>query len=253
MSEQFQNKPRVITVIQARMTSTRLPGKVMMEVCGKPMLALMVERLSRVLTLDGIVIATTVNATDDPIAALANELGVGSYRGSEENVLSRVVGAAQEYKADIVVRTTGDCPLIDPEIVNRVIEAYLNGDADYVTNTLERSYPIGMDVEVFSRAVLEEISERTSLAEDLEHVTPYLYKHPEIYRLQNVAVPMSLYDPALRLTLDTEDDLKLIRIILTALYPQNTAFTLDDVVDFIRTNPELRNLNDHVEHKWLRP
>lgn len=247
------HRPRIVVIIQARMTSSRLPGKVLKEVCGKPMLALMVERLQRVPTLDDIVIATTTNATDDPVLALANDLGVGCFRGSEENVLSRVLGAARAYTADIVVRTTGDCPLIDPEIVNQVITTFLEVKADYVSNTCVRTYPIGMDTEVFTRTALEDISQRTSAAADLEHVTPYFHKNPEIYRLQNVAAPAVFHDPTLRLTLDTADDFKLISEIFTALYLKHPNFTLGDILAFIRTNPDLRDLNDHVEHNWIRP
>jgi spore coat polysaccharide biosynthesis protein SpsF len=160
------------------MTSTRLPGNVLSLVAGKPMLELMVERLRFVRELDQIVIATTINLTDDVIEALARELGVGVWRGSEDDVLSRVVEAAKTHKADILVQLTGDCPLIDPRIVSRVIAEYRRAGADYVSNVLTRSYPIGMDTQVYAAAILEEVARRADEPRYHEHPSLYIYKQP---------------------------------------------------------------------------
>src|SRR5262249_10453488 len=152
---------RTVCTIEARMTSSRLPGKVLLEAAGKPLLAHMVERLRRARTLDAIVIATTEEAASDPIVALAEQLGVGCFRGGEEDVLARVLGAAQAYDAELIVETTGDCPLIDPEVVDLVVERFNEGGVDYCSNTLERTYPRGLDTQAFPTAVLAEVAELT--------------------------------------------------------------------------------------------
>mgnify|MGYP002009162215 CR=1 FL=1 len=233
------------------MTSTRLPGKVLKEACGKPMLSILAERLTRATTLDHIVIATTVNATDDPVADLARSLRLPCFRGDEHNVLSRYVGAARQENATTVVRITGDCPLIDPQIVDRVIEAHRVSGADYTSNTQQRTYPIGMDVEVFTQEALEQAGTEAADANEIEHVTPFIYRRPGRFHLHNVTAPAAETDPALRLTLDTAEDLELIIRVLAALYPEHPAFSLGDVLDLIGANPALRALNDHVPQKRI--
>lgn len=245
--------PRICATIEARMTSTRLPGKVLAPCLGKPMLELMVERVRRVPSLDGIIIATTTNRTDDPVAALAERLGVGCWRGSEEDVLTRVLEAARAHRVDVVVELTGDCPLIDPEIVERVIQEYRHAGADYVSNVLTRSYPIGMDTEVFATNVLEDVARRTDDPVDREHVSVYIYRHPEIYTLGNVAAPPRCERPRLRLTLDTTEDLQVIRSVFEALYPANPEFSLADVLAFLDRKPEISAINAHVQHRYVRP
>jgi spore coat polysaccharide biosynthesis protein SpsF len=243
--------PRIVATIEARMTSSRLPGKVLAEAVSKPMLELMIERVRRVAGLDQIVVATTVNATDDPVAALADRLGVGCWRGSEDDVLRRVLDAAHAHDADVIVELTGDCPLIDPAAVSQVIAAYLDGGADYVANILERTYPVGMDTQAFATAVLDDVARRTDDPVDHEHVSLFIYRHPELYRLRNVAAPPSLTRPELHLTLDTPDDLVLMRGVFEALYPSKTAFDLADVLALLDRSPELRLANAHVRRKTV--
>ncbi len=243
--------PRIVATIEARMTSSRLPGKVLMKAVGKPMLELMVERLKRVPSLDGIVIATTVNATDDPIVELAERLDIGCFRGSEDDVLIRVLDAARANNIDIIVETTGDCPLIDPEHVDLCIREYLQGGADYVSNVIERSYPIGMDTQVFATDILADVAARTDDASDHEHVSLYIYRHPEIYRLKNVTAPPGLSRPELALTLDTADDFDLIQRIFEGLYDNNPAFGLGDILEFVDRNPELLKINEHIRRKHV--
>ena len=199
-----------LVTIEARMRSSRLPGKVLKPIMGKPMLALMIERLQYARTIDGIVVATTVNASDDPIVKLADELEVGCFRGSEEDVLSRVLGVARHYRADVIVETTGDCPLIDPAIVDKVVSDYRIGGADFVSNTLEYSTPIGTDVRVFSTDSLAEIDGVSQDPADREHVSLYYWEHPEKYRLRNVKTEMPPEVRDLRLTVDTPEDLEMI-------------------------------------------
>ena len=178
---------RIIATVEARMTSSRLPGKVLLPACGKPMLALQVERLKQVKQLDDIVIATTTNNTDDPIVDLANKLNIGYFRGSEEDVLARVLLAAKSFKADIIVEILGDCPAIDPILISQCIDTYLNLDVDYVSNALKRTFPGGMVANVFSTAILNEVEETTR--EDKyarEHVSIAIYNQPNRYKLFNI-------------------------------------------------------------------
>jgi spore coat polysaccharide biosynthesis protein SpsF len=242
---------RTVCTIEARMTSSRLPGKVLLEAAGKPLLAHMIERLRRARTLDAIVIATTEEASSDPIVALAEELGVGCFRGSEDDVLGRVLGAARAHAAELIVETTGDCPLIDPGVVDLIVERFRDGGVDYCSNTLERTYPRGMDVQAFPFAVLEEVDRLTDDPADREHVSLYIYEHPERYELRSVRSERP-ETGELRLTVDTPDDLALIRAVFDELYPKDPAFGLDDILALLDARPDLAELNRHVEQKRVR-
>lgn len=241
--------PRTVATIEARMTSTRLPGKVLKEAVGKPMLELMIERLRRAPSLDGIVVATTANAADAPVAALAERLGVGVWRGSENDVLQRVLDAATHHGIDVIVETTGDCPLIDPAAVEDCIRVYRAAKVDYVSNVLERSYPVGMDTQVFATSILADVARRTNDPADREHVSLYIYRHPEIYSLRNAPAPPALARPDLALTLDTPEDYRLIGAVFETLYPKNPAFTLADVLALLDRRPEIAAMNAHVHRK----
>src|SRR3954464_13192916 len=203
----IQRMERVVATIEARMTSSRLPGKVLLPALGKPLLELMVERLKRCRHLDAIVIATTEDASSDPLEELASRLGIGCFRGSEDDVLARVLGAAQAYDAELIVETTGDCPLIDPATVDLVISRFHEAGVDYCANNLERTYPRGMDAQAFPTAVLAEVASLTDDPSDREHVSLYIYEHPERYRLRNVASDRP-ESAELRLTVDTAEDYK---------------------------------------------
>ncbi len=243
-----ENK-RIVATIEARMTSSRFPGKVLMEACGKPMLQHMIERLQRVPSLDGIVVATTGNDADVPIVNLAQRMGVGFFQGSEYDVLLRVLHSARAYDIDVIVEMTGDCPLIDPVLVEDCIRGYQVSGVDYVSNVLERTYPRGMDTQVFATEVLADVADRTVDPEDHEHVSIFIYSHPEIYSLKNMPGPPELTNPGLGLTLDTPEDLELIRRIFETLYPNNPNFTLADILAVLKDNPTLTELNAHVRRK----
>lgn len=238
--------PRICATIEARMTSSRLPGKVLADCVGKPILELMVERLKRVPSLDGIVIATTINREDDPVADLAARLGVACFRGSEHDVLDRVLKAAQASGIDIIVETTGDCPCIDPDVIESCIAAYRTAGVDYVSNVIERTYPVGMDTQVFATDLLSDVANRTDDATDREHVSRYIYHHPERYSLKNVVAPPSLTAPDIHVTLDTPEDLRLIRAIFEALYPTRPDFSLADILALLREYPALGAVNADV-------
>jgi spore coat polysaccharide biosynthesis protein SpsF len=235
-------------VTQARMTSTRLPGKVLIEVGGRPLLDLHLDRL--LASGHGVVVATTTNATDDPIASLASARGLPVWRGSEDDVLSRFAGAIREFSLDTVVRVTSDCPLIDGELVAAGIATYEQaGDPDlYVSNALTRTMPRGMDFEVFSGAALLEADSLAVAGPHREHVTPYLYENVS-GRVTLKNLPWLEDKSAYRVTLDTEDDLRLIR----ALIEEHGAAELDcaGIIAVLDEHPEVAAINAHVEQKKL--
>ena len=239
-------------MIQARMRSERLPGKVLLPVLGRPLLELMIERLRRVTLADDIMVATTDDPSCDPIAELAERLGVGVHRGSEVDVLGRVIDAARAAHAELIVETTGDCPLIDPATIDRVIASFLAADVDYCSNVLVRTYPRGMDVQVFPLTVLEEVNRLTTDPPDREHVSLYIYEHPERFRLLNVASGLDPDAAALRLTVDTPQDLSVVRVVFERLYHRQPDFDLADVLDLFRAEPELRELNATIRQKPVR-
>jgi spore coat polysaccharide biosynthesis protein SpsF len=244
---------RTIAIVEARMSSTRLPGKVLMPAAGKALLEHLVERLSRAKSLDEIVVATPSNHVDDPVVELAERLDVGCFRGSEDDVLSRVLGAAQAFRADVIAEITGDCPLIDPAIVELCVKRYFDAGVDYVSNVLEPSYPTGMATQVFSANTLKDVDRLTHDPSDREHVSLYIYSHPEKYKLLNLSAPPQHTRPKVRLTLDTAEDYRVIKAIFQALYPVNRGFGLDDILAFLDAHPEIAAINADVQQKPARP
>lgn len=239
---------KTVIISQARMTSTRLPGKVLKEVLGKPLLAYHIERLQKTKKADAVIVATTVNATDEPIVELCGRLNITCFRGSEDDVLSRYYHAAYEAQADIVVRVTSDCPLIDPVVVDKVIDTFTACDeCNYASNTLVRTYPRGMDTEVFSFVALEQAFKEAAALPEREHVTPYIYNHPEIYRLKNVLYRQD--ESRHRWTVDTDHDFVLIEKIIKELYPNKPDFALEDVLALFDRHPDWYYINAHVEQK----
>ena len=234
------------------MRSSRLPGKVLKPILGKPMLGLMIERVKRAKTIDGIVVATTVNPDDDPIVEMAEKFNVGYFRGSEEDVLARVLGAARHFEADVIVETTGDCPLIDPAIVDKVVSDYRMGGADFVSNNLVYSTPRGMDVRVFSTEKLAEIDMRTKDPADREHVSLYFWEHPEKYNLRNVVTDLPPEVANLRLTVDTLEDFQLIQSVFEALYVKEKIFPFADIINLFERIPELAQINQDIKQKPVR-
>ena len=233
------------------MASTRLPGKVLTSVMGKPLLEYQIERLQRVRRADDIIIATTMKNTEQPIVDLSERLGVKVFRGSEEDVLSRYFGAAQENRLDVVVRITADCPLIDPVVIDAVIGAYLDNaeNCDYVSNCLTRTFPRGMDTEVFPFRVLEKVYREAIGKPYREHVTPYIYVDNQRFRLLNVAFQRD--ESHHRLTVDTPADFILIERILETLYPIKPLFELEDVLALLIAHPNWVEINSQIEQKMI--
>lgn len=238
---------KICAIIEARMTSSRLPGKVLMDYCGKSNLEHIIERLSRSSYLDDVVVATTINQTDEKIIELCENKGIAYYRGSEEDVLLRVLDTAKSVEADIIVEITGDCPVIDWRHVDYLIEFYFEKKVDYVSNIIERSFPRGFDVQVFSTEILEKVNQMTQSPVDHEHVSLYIYTHPEIFTLANWFAPIHLNHPEIEITLDTQADYELIREIYEALYPQNIDFSSADIMALLAKDERLNKLAQKKE------
>lgn len=241
----------ILLVVQARMASTRLPGKSMAEVLGRPLLGYLLERLKRCSLVDQLVVATTNNPLDDVIVDYCTHVKIAVFRGSEENVLDRFWQAAKIFHAGSIVRITADCPLMDPKLVDSVIGEYLKSvpPCDYISSTLVRTYPRGMDVEVFSRKTLDIAAKEASLDSEKEHVTPFIYCRPERFILKGVNQQKD--DSGYRLTVDTYEDLELITRILENLYPRIPEFTLKDVMQLLEEHPEWGKINAHIKQKEL--
>jgi spore coat polysaccharide biosynthesis protein SpsF len=234
------------------MTSSRLPGKVLMPIAGKPALVHLVERLRRVRALDDIVVATTINATDDAIAEAMAGIGARCYRGSEDDVMGRVVEAAASAQADVIVEVTGDCILLAPEVIARAIEAYHGGGYDVVSNTWRLTYPQGADAQVFSWRSLADAAATTDDRAHREHVSLYFYEHPERYRILHLEAPAEFRAPHLRFQLDYPEDFEFIRAVYDELYAENPAFSLAEIFGLLARKPHLTRLNAHVTEKPVR-
>lgn len=248
--EKLQRNQKIVASIEARMTSSRLPGKVLMEATeGISMLEFMIERVRKAQLIDDLIVATTVNEADDPIVDICNRKGIKYFRGSEPDVLERVLGAHKSVSSDIIVELTGDCQLIDPKLIDQAIKLYLDNEFDYVSNCHVRSFPVGLDVQVFSRDLLEEVSERTSDKEDREHVSLFIYKSG-LYKLQEIIADGDLFWPDLRITLDDKGDYELLKVIIEYFYPRmGYDFSAEQVIHFLKENQDLLLLTKDVRVK----
>ena len=236
---------KVVAILQARCSSSRLPNKVLKPILGVPMILRQIERLQRCHNLQQLVVATSSEANDDALEMLCAKADLACYRGSLEDVLDRFYNAAKFHNATHIVRLTADCPLIDPDIVDGVIDCFFSESFDYVSNTLTPTYPDGLDVEVFSFEALESAWKQARLPSEREHVTPYLYNHPELFRTMNFAAEKDL--SALRWTVDNPEDFVCITKIYESLYPANAAFKTQDILEFLSKHPEFISINSHLE------
>jgi spore coat polysaccharide biosynthesis protein SpsF len=233
----------IVAIIQARMTSSRLPGKVLKPILGRPMLEFQIERLRRAHRIDRIVVATSTDSSDGPIAKLCDRLGVDCFRGSLNDVLDRFYRTALAFHATEIVRLTGDCPLIDPGLIDHLIACHLDGGYDYSTLSLEPTYPHGLDAEIVTFAALERAWAEAELTSDREHVTLYLYKRAKGIRLGSVKQDKD--QSSIRLTVDHPEDFAVVSRIFEALYPADQAFNTADVIAFLEAYPEVARLNAH--------
>ncbi len=239
-----ENPPvTTLAVLQARMTSTRLPGKVLLPVLDEPMMVRQIERIRRAQRIDDIVLATSTDPSDDVLVAVAGGLGLGVVRGPVDDVLQRFVMAVEAFEPDVVVRLTADCPLASPTVIDAVIERFVDTDVDYCSNTLTPTFPDGLDTEVVRAAVLLDVAKVSADPAEREHVTLGVYRRPERYLLGNFAGEPDL--SALRWTVDTADDLAFVTAVYEALYPTNPHFEMADVLALLERRPALSRTTAH--------
>ena len=238
-------------IIEARMGSSRLPGKVILNVNKIPMIILLIDRLCQVKAIDRIIVATTKDKNNDKLCQLLKKNKVNFFRGSEKNVLDRVLKSALKYKVKNIVQITGDCPLIDPEIVSQVISIHKNNRFDFVSNSTVRTYPDGMDVCVFSTKNLIKTSNLTKNKHDLEHVTLFMKRKNKLFKQCHIMAPQSLHLPKLGLTLDEERDYKLIKIIFKKFWKKRKNFSCLDIVKFLNSNSKIMQLNKLVKRNII--
>ena len=233
-----------LAIIQARTTSTRLPGKVLLKVLDIPIIIYILERVSKSKNLSKVILATSNDPTDDQLSSIVEKYGYPVFRGSLTNVLNRFYECAISEKASTVVRITGDCPLMDPALIDEILSYYKKSDFEYIGNSLDSynlTVPDGFDIEVFSTKVLDEANKKAILPSELEHVTPWM-------RNKNSKINWSHFNHRkrrdfYRVTVDDEKDFKLVKEIIEDLYPKNNLFSIDDVISFLKNNPSLANSN----------
>jgi len=238
---------KIVAIIQARMTSTRLPGKVLMDIEGKPMLWHLIERLKRSKRLNGIILAIPDTKENDTLEKYAQNNNIRYFRGSEEDVLSRYYEAAKKFGVDIIVRITSDCPLIDPQIVDNIIEKHLRTGADYTSNAIKRTFPRGLDAEVFNFIVLETAHKEAKDQSDKEHVTLYIRNNSQIFNLADVMGDIDY--SGMRWTVDEASDLDFVREIYKRLYRSDKIFFTNDIITILKKYPKLEDINKSVKQK----
>lgn len=239
----------VVAIIQARNGSTRLPGKIFLPLNDKPILLHVFNRLKTTNNIDKIVIATTTEKDDDKVEDFCSENSIDFIRGSSDDVLSRYYHAATKYKADTIVRITSDCPLIDPIITDKIIESFFMTDADYMSNCIVRTFPRGLDTEVFSLHALTKAFHNANQKPEREHVTPFIYNNSNIFNVKNYIGDKDYSN--LRWTVDTKEDYELVKKIYNMLYPNKKIFLMNDILELINQQPDLLKINQHIEQKKL--
>jgi spore coat polysaccharide biosynthesis protein SpsF len=244
---------KVVASIEARMGSSRLPGKVLADICGRPALGRLVDRLRACRMVDDIVLATSVSPRDHALEDWGRSEGLVVYRGSEDDVLERVVGAHRFMGSDVVVEVTGDCPLLDPDVIDLGVETFFANECDVVTNARVSSYPQGADVQVFRTDALADVEARISDPVVREHVSLYFYEMPSEYRIIHLIADRSQHRPELRLQLDYPEDLAFAREVYTHLLPLHGAiFGVREILQLLDREPHLRCINADCMEKPLR-
>jgi spore coat polysaccharide biosynthesis protein SpsF len=245
--------PRIVASIEARMGSSRFPGKVLAPIGGQPALTHVARRLRRCRWLDGIILATTAAPADDVLEAWAHAENLPFHRGSEEDVLTRVVEAQQKMQSEIVVEITGDCVLLDPEVIDLGIVTFLENDCDVVTNARKLSFPMGADVQVYRLRDLEHVGQTVQDPAVHEHVSLYFYEHPELYRVIHLFAPARWHAPDFRFQLDYLEDYRFITEVYQRLEPvYGEAFGLEEIMTLLRREPHLVEINRHCVEKAPR-
>lgn len=241
----------ICVILQARINSTRLPAKVLMEICNKPIIYLIIGRLKHCKNIDDIILSIPDTDQNYILEEYANKIGCHYARGSENDVLSRYYKTAKRFDVTDIIRVTADCPLIDPKLVDLMIEYYLTEKVDYAAIDTDKYFPRGLDAEIFSWETLEKTNIEAQQNYEREHVTPYIYNNPELFKIKFLEAEKSLTRPELRLTVDTQEDFNLVREIFENLYDKNKSFDIYDVIDFLDNHPELLSINKFVVQKKL--
>jgi spore coat polysaccharide biosynthesis protein SpsF len=233
-------------IIQARTGSSRFPGKILKKINDKEIIRYLLERLESIIDKKNIVVATTTSELDNSIVNLCNTYRYNCFRGSESDVLSRFYNVAMEYQFDHIIRCNSDCPLIDPILINKICNFYLSNSHkyDYVSNVLLPTFPVGMHIEMFSRKSLSLAHELSLDSIEREHVTPYIYRNPHLFRLYNYACKFKL--DKYRVTLDYEEDLIVLQHIIQKLKPKDKFCTYKEIADFLGKNPDIYSINSHI-------
>jgi len=243
-------KKNIVAIIQARMGSTRLPGKVLLDIVGKPMLWHIVNRLRYSKLINRIVVGTSINKKDDLIENFCKEYKIDFYRGSEEDVLDRYYQTAKVFEANIIIRITADCPLIDPEIVDLVIKNHIKTNSDYTSNTIKRTFPRGLDAEVFNFDSLKRVCRNATEPYQREHVTVYFYENPQLFKVYNVENNIDI--SYLRWTVDEDRDLLFVREIYKRLYSEKDIFLMEDILNILEKEPYLIDINKDIKQKSIK-
>ncbi len=234
----------MLGVLQARTSSSRLPGKVLLPVLGQPMILRQIERLKRAKRLDALVLATSTDASDDALAEVVATSGIPVHRGSLDDVLERFITAAAPFDPRWVVRLTGDCPLADPSLIDRLVSETLGSDADYGSTALNPTFPDGLDAEIMRGTVMRQIASEPRSPAEREHVTLAIHRNPQRFRLHAVTGSPDL--SALRWTVDEPRDFAFVTAIYEALYPSNPAFGTNDILRLLQQRPELGGINGDI-------
>lgn len=242
---------QIDATIQARMGSSRLPGKVLKQILGKPLLQIQIERLQQCRLIDRIIVATSTAPADDAIVELTEHIGVPVFRGSEDDVLGRVLGALQHYHVDIHAEFQGDNPIPDPLLVDSILGFYLKNTEqyDYVSNGLRTTYPPGFEVSVYPSRILERAEQLCTDTSLREHVGIHVYQRPEEFRVHNVEAPDWHCEPNLHVEVDTAEDFTVVKRIVEHFYPHNPGFGINQVIQFAREH-NLLAVNQHIERRW---
>ena len=240
---------KIVCTIEARMSSTRLPGKVLLPVMGEPVLLHLLTRLKSVSSISEIVLATTINSNDDVLEDFASQQGINCYRGSEDDVMARVIAAAESVQADIIVEITGDDIIVDPQLVEQTIRMFMAHNVDYCSNSHIPSYPMGMGAQVFRLSTLKHSASMTDKPLDHEHVTLHIRQHPELFKRIDLIAPPELHWPELGLTLDEPSDYKLLKKIIEHFTNNNPLYSCLDVINLLHSHQDWLTINSDVTRK----
>ncbi|MDD4611359.1 MAG: glycosyltransferase family protein [Patescibacteria group bacterium] len=233
-----------LCIIQARYGSTRLPGKVLLPLGGKTVIEQVISRVNQAKKIDKIILATTTKEEDDALEQICLKAGIDYFRGSEDDVLDRYYQAAKKFEAKNIIRITGDCPLLDPEIVDKIINIYKESGVDYATNVIPPTFPDGLDAEIFSFSILEKAWHETSLASQREHVTIYFWQNQGIFKQKHLNNGIDL--STRRWVLDNPEDYEFMKQVFAKLYPVKPNFRLNDLLKFFTDNPEIEKINNKI-------